>query len=535
MNKIRIILGRLKDISLARLKNTIKGVRKQKNIPGIFILLDMVYCYLKYGTGYFDYYNFGFVNLNAAKRSTYMTMLDNNALVLRLDDQEKRKLFEDKIEFLRTFGDYLGREWIDLRESGKEGFREFVTRHPVFFAKSPGGFGGLEVRKIKTDGESDLDRLFDELSSVGMWCIEEPIIQHAEMDKLCPDCVNTQRPFRDLNGIGLERPESLCAPGSFCVCRKMPDIRGDQACVNIILYERRFIHLAEYEIKDTDIEESMRRIGTAFRRIRPYQDEEFFRKTNMAEDKLIKGKWAPVHTDAEERFIPRGDGSELRVLICRAKNVEKRKSGAAGLLWIHGGGYATGVPEQDHLFADIFCTEGECVAVMPDYTRSTEAPYPAALSDCCLALYWMVENADELDIDRNRIMVGGDSAGGGLAAAVCLRSRDEGIVHIAFQMPLYPMLDDRETETSKNNDAPVWNTRSNRAGWDLYLAGYPKDGDVPSYAALESAQGRIMKVNEDLDKLIGVRTRQIQRRLKDVSTLPSAGPQNHITETPEKD
>ena len=125
--------------------------------------------------------------------------------------------------------------------------------------------------------------------------------------------------------------------------------------------------MAEYEIKDTDIEESMRRIGTAFRRIRPYQDEEFFRKTNMAEDKLIKGKWAPVHTDAEERFIPRGDGSELRVLICRAKNVEKRKSGAAGLLWIHGGGYATGVPEQDHLFADIFCTEGECVAVMPAF------------------------------------------------------------------------------------------------------------------------------------------------------------------------
>ena len=193
MNKIRIILGRLKDISLARLKNTIKGVRKQKNIPGIFILLDMVYCYLKYGTGYFDYYNFGFVNLNAAKRSTYMTMLDNNVLVLRLDDQEKRKLFEDKIEFLRTFGDYLGREWIDLRESGKEGFREFVIRHPVFFAKSPGGFGGLEVRKIKTDGVSDPDRLFDELSSVGMWCIEEPIIQHAEMDKLCPDCVNTIR------------------------------------------------------------------------------------------------------------------------------------------------------------------------------------------------------------------------------------------------------------------------------------------------------------------------------------------------------
>lgn len=249
------------------------------------------------------------------------------------------------------------------------------------------------------------------------------------------------------------------------------------------MYERRSIQLAEYRIKDTDIEESMRRIGTAFRRVRPYQDEELFRKTNLAEDRLIRGRWAPIHTDAEERFIPRGDGTELRVLICRAKNAEKRRYNAAGLLWLHGGGYATGVPEQDHLFADIFCTDGECVAVMPDYTRSTEAPYPAALGDCCLALYWMLQNAGELGIDSDRIMVGGDSAGGGLTAAVCLRARDEGMVNIAFQMPLYPMLDDRETETSSDNDAPVWNTRSNRAGWDLYLAGYPKDGDIPSYAA----------------------------------------------------
>ena len=247
--------------------------------------------------------------------------------------------------------------------------------------------------------------------------------------------------------------------------------------------EGRRHRLAEYNIKDSDMDESVRKIGAAFRRLRPYQDEEVFRKTNMAEDALVKGKWVPVHTEAEERFIPRGDGTELRVLVCTAKDKDKIRDGSSGLLWIHGGGYATGVPEQDHLFADIFCTDGECVAVMPDYTRSTEAPYPAALGDCCLALYWMAQNAEELGIDRNRIMVGGDSAGGGLTAAVCLRARDEGIVNVAFQMPLYPMMDDRETETSRDNDAPVWNTRSNRAGWDLYLAGFPKDGDIPSYAA----------------------------------------------------
>lgn len=239
----------------------------------------------------------------------------------------------------------------------------------------------------------------------------------------------------------------------------------------------------EYRVKDSDMDESVRKIGAAFRRMRPYQDEEFFRKANRAEEAFVKGRWARVNTDAEEKTIPRGDGTELRVLVCRTLDRKKIRKNAAGLLWIHGGGYATGVPEQDHLFADIFCSEGECVAVMPDYTLSTQAPYPAALGDCCLALYWMVQNAEELGIDPGRIMVGGDSAGGGLTAAVCLRVRDDGIVKIAFQMPLYPMLDDRETETSRDNDAPVWNTRSNHAGWDLYLAGFADDDDIPGYAA----------------------------------------------------
>gem|GEM_PF-54319 len=245
--------------------------------------------------------------------------------------------------------------------------------------------------------------------------------------------------------------------------------------------------MADYRIKDTDMNEEVRRIGRVMRRMRPYQDEETFRKMNEAEDRFVRGRWAPVGTEAEERFVPMKDRS-LRVLVCRAKNREKRREKAAGLLWIHGGGYATGVPEQDQLFADMFCTEGECVAVMPDYTRSTEAPYPAALDDCCAALEWMVDNADALGIDPDRIIVGGDSAGGGLTAAVCLRARDEGKIRIAFQMPLYPMVDDRETETSQDNDAPVWNTRSNRAGWDLYLAGYSEDDDIPYYAAPARAE-----------------------------------------------
>ena len=79
-------------------------------------------------------------------------------------------------------------------------------------------------------------------------------------------------------------------------------------------------------------------------------------------------------------------------------------------------------------------------------------------------------------------MVGGESAGGGLCAALCIKARDTGDVNVAFQMPLYPMLDDRETASSRDNHAPVWNTRTNRFAWKYYLRGL---GGVtpPCYAA----------------------------------------------------
>ena len=91
-------------------------------------------------------------------------------------------------------------------------------------------------------------------------------------------------------------------------------------------------------------------------------------------------------------------------------------------------------------------------------------------------------NAEKLGINRKQLFVGGDSAGGGLTAAVCLYARDKGQIPIAFHMPLYPMLDDREiTKSSQNNDAPVWNTHANQVAWKLYLKGI--EGEVPYYAA----------------------------------------------------
>lgn len=99
-----------------------------------------------------------------------------------------------------------------------------------------------------------------------------------------------------------------------------------------------------------------------------------------------------------------------------------------------------------------------------------------------LALKWLHENAASLDADPHQLFVAGDSAGGGLTAATTLYARDQREVPIAFQMPFYPMLDDRPTPTSRANDAPVWNTNNNQAAWHEYLGNTPSS-NVSPYAA----------------------------------------------------
>lgn len=96
-----------------------------------------------------------------------------------------------------------------------------------------------------------------------------------------------------------------------------------------------------------------------------------------------------------------------------------------------------------------------------------------------MALAWMIKHAAEFNISSDQIFVGGESAGGGLTAALCLLARDTGLVNIACQMPLYPMLTNEETSSTRNNNAPVWNEKQNQAAWSLYLDGLK---NFPKYA-----------------------------------------------------
>ena len=156
---------------------------------------------------------------------------------------------------------------------------------------------------------------------------------------------------------------------------------------------------------------------------------------------------------------------------------------AAGVLWLHGGGYAVGMKEMVHMSRAVGLVKRfGAVVLAPGYRLSLQAPYPAALDDCYAALLYLKEQAAALGVRPDQLMVGGESAGGGLCAAVCIRARDTGEVNVAFQMPLYPMLDDRDTETSRDNRGRVWNTRRNHLAWRLYLRGTDR-AQLSTYAA----------------------------------------------------
>ena len=187
--------------------------------------------------------------------------------------------------------------------------------------------------------------------------------------------------------------------------------------------------------------------------------------------------------EIEERFIPIDDGAQkLRLLIFRPENTS---DSFPAILYFHGGGYIMGSPEQALEIIKGFIETRQCIVIAPDYRKSFTKPFPAGFNDCYGTLLWAKENAETLNIIPEKFILAGHSAGGGLTAAVTLKARDTRDVDIAFQMPIYPMIDDQQpADTSREMAAPVWNTRMNRLGWGAYLAGLRASGaEIPAYAA----------------------------------------------------
>lgn len=173
-----------------------------------------------------------------------------------------------------------------------------------------------------------------------------------------------------------------------------------------------------------------------------------------------------------------GEGTRVRVYEPSAK------SAPAALLWIHGGGLVLGSPRQDDPRCSGLSAALGITVVSAAYRTATQHPYPAALDDCAAAWSWLQTHAVDLGIDPQRVVLGGASAGGGLAAALTQRLRDEDAPQPRGQLLVYPMLDDRTAaETSLDSLGHlVWTNVSNRTGWTAYLGQTPGRPTAPPYA-----------------------------------------------------
>lgn len=149
----------------------------------------------------------------------------------------------------------------------------------------------------------------------------------------------------------------------------------------------------------------------------------------------------------------------------------KKINHSAALLWIHGGGHIIGSARQDDFRCSEFANDLGIVVVAPDYRLAPQQPFPADLDDCYDTLLWMFENCEQLGIDPNNIMIGGASAGGGLAASLAQYAFDKGVVLPSFQLLVYPMLDDRTVLRTDidERDIHVWLPKSNDYAWSVYL------------------------------------------------------------------
>ncbi|WP_152393150.1 alpha/beta hydrolase [Paenibacillus guangzhouensis] len=198
------------------------------------------------------------------------------------------------------------------------------------------------------------------------------------------------------------------------------------------------------------------------------------------------------HVRTTSRMIPGAAGAMLAKIY---EPAERTAAKLPAMLWIHGGGYVLGHPDMDDALCERFVQAARCVVVSVDYRLAPEHPYPAAIHDCYAGLTWMTNEAELLGIDVERVAIAGASGGGGLTAALALMARDKGGPAVTFQMPLYPMIDNRNRTASSHEittTPATWNRSNNLEAWHMYLGEDVDAHEVSPYAVplrAESLEG----------------------------------------------
>ena len=198
-------------------------------------------------------------------------------------------------------------------------------------------------------------------------------------------------------------------------------------------------------------------------RLPPAEARRLYRETRAA-------LWPPAPQLAEVR--------DLSVGSVRARLYRPAPGTLTAFIFFHGGGWVLGDLDTHDVVCRQIAEQSKSVVIAVDYRRAPEHRFPAAIDDAWEATTWIAAHAEELGIDATRIAVGGDSAGGGLAAVVAMMARDSRKLRLALQVLIYPVTDLRAQSESYSTFAEGYFLT--RAGMQWFIAQY-----APTREAIE--------------------------------------------------
>lgn len=192
MSKIKYLFRFIFKMNFSRMFGAIRKIAKENKKFSVIIFFDMIWCALRYGAGYSDYFNFNFVQMSGKRRKTFVTRGVNNEFIRKLNDKNEYGKFENKVEFNKLFKDYIGRKWIYLKDVSADEFAEFIKGKKAIMVKPVDALCGHGVEKINVEN-TDTNELYNKLIQNNQLLVEEYIIQHSELSRIYSGSVNTIR------------------------------------------------------------------------------------------------------------------------------------------------------------------------------------------------------------------------------------------------------------------------------------------------------------------------------------------------------
>ncbi len=212
--RLRYLVGRAARLNPANVWRIAGAARPLTRKPRLLIVADMLWCSVRYEFGFQDYLDWDVVMLTSAERRTYITHPKSNHLAMTLNDPELRRVFADKLRFNARFAEYIGRDWIDLREADAGTVRSFLDAHGRAMLKVPDSLSGHGIEKVEAGEVEDAETFLAEALARRQFLLEGYIVQHPEMASLCPTSVNSLRVITYFDGEKLHVLASVLKMGN---------------------------------------------------------------------------------------------------------------------------------------------------------------------------------------------------------------------------------------------------------------------------------------------------------------------------------